>query len=86
MIEARKSNIQPSLKEQEGKSIEFRRHLPRTSWSGIRYQLLVPAGLRKRVLEETHDGLCGGHLGEEITFQKLNSYGYVILYKVCTIL
>ena len=25
LIEARKSNIQPSLKEQEGKSIEFRR-------------------------------------------------------------
>eukprot|EP00731_Ephydatia_muelleri_P006303 Em0003g551a len=47
---------------------------PCSSWSGIRYQLLVPAGLRKRVLEETHDGLCGGHPGEEITFQKLNSH------------
>ena len=37
--------------------------------SEIWYQLLVPAGLRKRVLEETHDGLCGGHLGEEKTFR-----------------
>ena len=44
--------------------------------SGIRYQLLVPAGLRKRVLEETHDGLCGGHLGEEKTFQKLKLSHY----------
>ena len=44
--------------------------------SGIWYQLLVPAGLRKRVLEETHDGLCGGHLGEEKTFQKLKLSHY----------
>ena len=43
---------------------------------GIRHQLLVPTGLRKRVLEETHDGLCGGHLGEEKTFQKLKLSHY----------
>eukprot|EP00731_Ephydatia_muelleri_P038872 Em0957g1a len=69
LIEARKSNIQPSLKEQEGKSIEFRRLCQ--IWDQL---LLVPAGLRKRVLEETHDGLCGGHLGEEKTFQKLKLF------------
>eukprot|EP00731_Ephydatia_muelleri_P006339 Em0003g587a len=71
LIEARKSNIQPSLKEQEGKSIEFRRLCQ--IWDQL---LLVPAGLRKRVLEETHDGLCGGHLGEEKTFQKLKLSHY----------
>ena len=94
LIEARKANIPPSLKEQEGKSIEFRRlcqiwdqlalregvmyrkYFDSKNHSGIRYQLLVPASLRKRVLEETHDGLCGGHLGEEKTFQKLKLTHY----------
>ncbi|KAL5481228.1 hypothetical protein EMCRGX_G021353 [Ephydatia muelleri] len=94
LIEARKSNIQPLLKEQEGKSIEFlrlcqiwdqlvlhervmyRKYFDSKNPSGIWYQLLVPAGLRKRVLEETHDGLCGGHLGEEKTFQKLKLSHY----------
>ena len=77
LIEARKANIPPFLKEQEGKCIEFRRlcqiwdqlalregvmyrkYFDSKNHSGIRYQLLVPASLRKRVLEETHDGLSG---------------------------
>ena len=52
----------------------YQKYFDRKKPSGIRYRLLVPAGLRKRVLEETHDGLCGGHPGEEKTFQKLNSH------------
>ena len=54
----------------------YRKYFDSKKPSGIRYQLLVPAGLRKRVLEETHDGLCGGHLGEEKTFQKLKLSHY----------
>ena len=89
LMEARKANIQPVLKMQEGRSIEFRRlcqiwdqlalrdgvmyrkYFDHKNPSSFRYQLLVPQALRKRVLEETHDGFCGGHLGEEKSFQKL---------------
>lgn len=54
----------------------YRKYFDSKNSSGIRYQLLVPASLRKRVLEETHDGLCGGHQGEEKTFQKLKLSHY----------
>ena len=54
----------------------YRKYFDSKNHSGIRYQLLVPASLRKRVLKETHDGLCGRHLGKEKTLQKLKLAHY----------
>ena len=44
--------------------------------AAVTYQLVVPLSLRQRVLKEVHEGVFGGHLGEEKTFHKLKTSYY----------
>ena len=52
-------------------STMYRKFFDSKSSSDTRHQLLVPESLRKKVIEEVHEGVLGGHLGEEKTFEKL---------------
>ena len=49
----------------------YRKFLDCKNSSNVQLQLVVPPSLRGKVLAEVHDGVCGGHLGEDKTFQKL---------------
>ena len=39
--------------------------------AAVTYLLVVPLSLRQRILKEVHEGVFGGHLGEEKTFHNL---------------
>ena len=58
------------------KGLLYRKCIDRKHPSRVQYQLVVPPKLRSQVFKEIHEGVMGGHLGEEKTLQKLKDRFY----------
>ena len=90
LLLAHERNQKPAQDQTKGKDLEYRRLLQQWEQLTVRndiqfvhpshdegwLQLVVPHNLRDEILKEAHEGISGGHLGQEKTLHWLKERFY----------